>query len=112
VIGTGLCSAADFAAAVSDDEAQARSLAPIQIGDFANKHDLTPLADEATRRHVWIIVREQATSDVAARGGTNGHVLLAQVLEPLLRRAKGHEIVRLLDGMAEAGLFDRDSTPS
>lgn len=131
---------ADFATAVSDADAQARALAPIQLADFAKQHGLSPLTNEQTARHVWSVLRERATSDAAARAlvdegcveaipylivvldswvdrgfvqqpvwfltGTNGHTLLGQLLEPLLRRTKEPELVRRVDGLAEAGLFD------
>lgn len=63
-----LRTAADFGAAIADDDVQARVLGPIQVGDFARKHGLAPLADDVACRRVWSILREQGESDEAARG--------------------------------------------
>ncbi|WP_434419469.1 hypothetical protein [Nannocystis pusilla] len=62
-----LQTAADFARAVRDDEVGAQVLAPIQMGDFAEKHGLPAIADSVTCRLVWDLLREQAHAEASAR---------------------------------------------
>ncbi|MFY0539270.1 hypothetical protein [Nannocystis pusilla] len=42
-------------------------LAPIQMGDFAEKHGLPVIADSVTCRLVWDLLREQAHAEASAR---------------------------------------------
>ena len=87
-----LQTAADFARAVADDEAGARALAPIQVGDFAAKHDLPAIADARTCRLIWDLMREQACALSSARA-----------LSDEARDEAIPHLVALLEGWVERG---------
>jgi hypothetical protein len=98
-----LRSAADFAEAVDREDVQTRSLAPIQLGDFAAAHGLAVLTDEAAARHVWTVFSESRAGVAAARALVDDDVRAAipyivAKLEHWVERGYAYQAEWIVDG--------------